>query len=88
MKKFMAWTLPESAAFGIAILAFVYVGTKIWLRHQVTSPVIPAVGITSALWFFAQMVEKPALKRIAWVFVLISVALTALFAFRYFSLHG
>lgn len=84
MKKFMAWTLHESFAFGIAIIAFAYAGAKVWIRHQPTTSIVPtSVGVTAVLWFVAQLTKKRALTYAMWTLVFLSAVTTGILTLHY-----
>lgn len=84
MKKFMAWTLHENFALGLAIIAFAYAAAKVWIRHQPTTGIVPAaVGVTSVLWFVAQLTRKRALTYAMWTLVFLSAVTTGVLTLHY-----
>ena len=87
MQMFYAsWERRERISLGLAVIAFMYAGAKLWIGPHHTESVVPfLVGLVFSFWLIGQrgFKNKPVWKGISFAVVYILAAFSAYAVFHY-----
>lgn len=87
MKMFYSsWDQRERVCLGLAVIAFMYAGAKLWIRHHPAESVVPILaGLLFTVWLIGQRAfkDRPILRGISFAGVLVLAALSGYAAFHF-----